>query len=99
MSRNGRFQVPLSGTGNLPQSLFCAANARPYSDGVALYMSVVIPVLRQLGILDVVLENAFLSVTWRGMDGNEPAHLPLSSYAWRIRRSSFWTVEDECLDP
>ena len=45
-------------------------------------MPVVIPVLRELGILDVVLENAFLNregVTWIDLDGNTLAHLPLSS--------------------
>lgn len=47
-----------------------------------VYMPVVIPVLRELGILDVVLKNAFLNgdgVTWRELDGNALAHLPLSS--------------------
>lgn len=47
-----------------------------------VYMPVVIPVLRELGILDVVLKNAFLNrdgVTWRDLDGNTLAHLPLSS--------------------
>ena len=47
-----------------------------------VYMPVVIPVLRELGILDVVLKNAFLNregVTWRDLDGNALAHLPLSS--------------------
>jgi 2-polyprenyl-6-methoxyphenol hydroxylase-like FAD-dependent oxidoreductase len=47
-----------------------------------VYMPVVIPVLRELGILDVVLEHAFLNregVTWRDLDGNALAHLPLSS--------------------
>ena len=46
-----------------------------------VYMPVVIPVLRELGILDVVLENAFLNregITWRDLDGNALAHLPLS---------------------
>jgi 2-polyprenyl-6-methoxyphenol hydroxylase-like FAD-dependent oxidoreductase len=47
-----------------------------------VYMPVVIPVLRELGILDVVLQNAFLNqegVTWRDLDGNALAQLPLSS--------------------
>lgn len=47
-----------------------------------VYMPVVIPVLRELGILDIVLKNAFLNgegVTWRELDSNTLGHLPLSS--------------------
>ena len=45
-------------------------------------MPVVIPVLKKLGILDLVLQQAFLNqdgVVWRDIDGKALAHLPLSS--------------------
>lgn len=45
-------------------------------------MPVVIPVLRSLGILDIVQQHAFLNhdgVVWRDLDGNALAQLPLSS--------------------
>lgn len=46
-----------------------------------VYMPVVIPVLQKLGVLDVVLEHAFLNqdgVVWRDLKGNQLARLPLS---------------------
>jgi len=46
-----------------------------------VYMPVVIPVLRKLGVLDVVLQHAFLNqdgVVWRDLGGNQLARLPLS---------------------
>lgn len=45
-----------------------------------VYMPVVLPVLKALGILDTVLQAAFLNkegVRWRDIDGKELAHLPL----------------------
>jgi len=45
-----------------------------------VYMPVVLPVLKALGVLDTVLEAAFLNkegVRWRDIDGKELAHLPL----------------------
>lgn len=45
-----------------------------------VYMPVVLPVLRELGILDTVLAEAYLNkegVRWRNIEGNVLAHLPL----------------------
>ncbi|KAK5939478.1 hypothetical protein PMZ80_007855 [Knufia obscura] len=45
-----------------------------------VYMPVVLPVLKALGILEKVLDAAFLNkdgVRWRDIDGRELAHLPL----------------------
>ena len=47
-----------------------------------VYMPVVIPVLRKLGILEIVQEHAYLNhggVVWRKVNGEPLAHLPLSS--------------------
>ena len=45
-----------------------------------VYMPVVLPVLKALGVLDTVLDAAFLNkegVRWRDIEGTELAHLPL----------------------
>ncbi|KAJ9652655.1 hypothetical protein H2198_008090 [Neophaeococcomyces mojaviensis] len=47
-----------------------------------VYMPVILPVLKELGILDIVTEHAFLNkegVKWRNLDGEVLAHLPLGS--------------------
>lgn len=45
-----------------------------------VYMPVVLPVLKQLGILDTVTKHAFLNregIKWRDLNGDVLAHLPL----------------------
>lgn len=47
-----------------------------------VYMPVILPALRDLGILDLVISHAFLNtegVRWRSMSGEVLAHLPLGS--------------------
>lgn len=47
-----------------------------------VYMPVVLPVLRHLGVLDSIIEKAFLNqdgVKWRTMTGEILAHLPLGN--------------------
>lgn len=49
-----------------------------------VYMPVVLPVLKSLGILETVLEHAFLNkegVKWRDLNGKVLAHLPMGSDA------------------
>ena len=62
-----------------------------------VYMPVIILVLHELGILDVVLRNAFLNgegATWRELNGNtlgHPATFELN--LWEVWRSSaLWAV-------
>lgn len=47
-----------------------------------VYMPVVLPVLEKLGVLEIVKQNAFLNrdgVSWRDLDGQQLAQLPLGS--------------------